>query len=257
MPPKRKADDVQRNFQKRWTDEYFFAEFDGKAICLICNASVAAIKDYNVCHHYDTTHRAKKKSDSAVEATYLISKVCAVCPEKKESFANISLSRNTVVERLTDIAKNIKSQLREKAGVFRAFSVALDESTDVVNTAQLAIFVSGLRLPRFTHTTPLLRSLHWLPIAARIQFKTLPLTYRCLDHTAPSYLQTLVSQYIPSRPLRSSSARRLTLPPLHSPSSRARSFSSLASKWWNDLPTEVKTAKSVAYSRRIFFRQYL
>ncbi|MBN3296566.1 CPNE9 protein, partial [Amia calva] len=39
----------------------------------------------------------------------------------------------------------------------------------------------------------------------------------CLDHTAPSYLQTLVSPYIPSRPLRSSNARRLTLPPLHSP----------------------------------------
>ncbi|MBN3307227.1 SUCHY transferase, partial [Amia calva] len=116
-------------------------------------------------------------------------------------------------------------------------------------------------LPRFAHATPLLCSLHWLPIPARIQFKTLTLTYRCLDHTAPSYLQSLVSPYIPSRPLRSSSGRRLTLPPLHSPSSRAHSFSSLAPKWWNDLPTKVKTAESLTSFRRLLkthlFRLYL
>ncbi|MBN3296694.1 GEMC1 protein, partial [Amia calva] len=35
-------------------------------------------------------------------------------------------------------------------------------------------------LPRFTHATPLLCSLHWLLIPARIQFKTLTLTYHCL-----------------------------------------------------------------------------
>ncbi|MBN3301711.1 PGCA protein, partial [Amia calva] len=75
----------------------------------------------------------------------------------------------------------------------------------IQNSAARLVF----SLPRFTHATPL------LPISARIQFKTLTLTYRCLDHTAPSYLQSLISPYIPSRPLRSSSARRLTLPPLH------------------------------------------
>jgi len=32
--------------------------------------------------------------------------------------------------------------------------------------------------PKFTHTTPLLRSIHWLPVAARIRFKTLVLAYR-------------------------------------------------------------------------------
>ncbi|MBN3295156.1 ZBED1 protein, partial [Amia calva] len=72
---------------------------------------------------------------------------------------------------------------------------------------------------------------HWLPIPTHNQFKALTLTYRCLNHPAPSYLQTLISPYIPSRPLHSSSVRRLTLPPLRFPSSRARSFSSLAPKW--------------------------
>ncbi|MBN3296754.1 CP27A protein, partial [Amia calva] len=78
----------------------------------------------------------------------------------------------------------------------------------------------GFSLPRFAYTAPLLCSLHRHPIPACIQFKTLNLTYSCLDHTAPSYLQSFVSPYIPFRPLRSSGARRLTLPPFQSPSSR-------------------------------------
>ncbi|MBN3301645.1 HARB1 nuclease, partial [Amia calva] len=82
-------------------------------------------------------------------------------------------------------------------------------------------------MPRLAHATPLLQYLHWLPIPARIQFKTLTLTYHCLDQTTLSYHQSLISPYIPSRLLRSSYVRRLTLPPLHSPSSRARSFSFL------------------------------
>ena len=52
-------------------------------------------------------------------------------------------------------------------------------------------------LPKFSHTTPLLRSLHWLPVAARIQFKTLVLAYRAVIGTAPSYLQVMVKSYTP------------------------------------------------------------
>ncbi|KAK3554541.1 hypothetical protein QTP70_025392 [Hemibagrus guttatus] len=41
-------------------------------------------------------------------------------------------------------------------------------------------------LPKFSHTTPLLRSLHWLPVAARIRFKTLMLAYKAKNGPAPS-----------------------------------------------------------------------
>ncbi|MGH0157704.1 UNVERIFIED_CONTAM: hypothetical protein FKN15_056835 [Acipenser sinensis] len=89
----------------------------------------------------------------------------------------------------------------------------------------------------------------------------LVLAYRCLDQTAPSYLQTLISPYTPTRPLRSACTRRLALPPLRSPASRARSFSILAPQWWNDLPTEVRTAQSLTTFRRLLkthlFRQHL
>ena len=108
-------------------------------------------------------------------------------------------------------------------------------------------------LPKFSHTTPLLRSLHWLPVAARIQFKTLVLAYRAVIGTAPSYLQVLVKPYTPARPLRSSASRRLVASSLRAPGGRAtrsRRFSVLAPQWWNDLPTEVRTAESQPIFRR-------
>ncbi|XP_067096949.1 general transcription factor II-I repeat domain-containing protein 2-like [Osmerus mordax] len=67
-----------------------------------------------------------------------------VCPEKKGQFSNISLSANTVAERISDLSGNIYDQLREKAKHFRAYSVALDESTDITDTAQLAMYVRGV-----------------------------------------------------------------------------------------------------------------
>ncbi len=40
-------------------------------------------------------------------------------------------------------------------------------------------------------------SLHWLPVAARIQFKTLMLAYRTTTGSAPTYFHSLLRIYIP------------------------------------------------------------
>ncbi len=53
--------------------------------------------------------------------------------------------------------------------------------------------------PKRAHVTPLFVSLHWLPVAARIQFKTLMLAYRTTTGSAPSYFHSLLQIYIPSR----------------------------------------------------------
>ncbi len=66
--------------------------------------------------------------------------------------------------------------------------------------------------PKRTHVTPLFISLHWLPVAARIKFKTLMLAYRTTTGSAPSYFHSLLRIYIPSRSLRSASERRLVVP---------------------------------------------
>ncbi|KAK0133398.1 hypothetical protein N1851_031083 [Merluccius polli] len=62
------------------------------------------------------------------------------------------------------------------------------------------------------HITPILHSLHWLPIKQRITFKILLLTFKALHHLAPPYLSDLLVPHRPTRALRSSSTLSLTLP---------------------------------------------
>ena len=48
------------------------------------------------------------------------------------------------------------------------------------------------RCPYRDHITPVLESLHWLPVKSRILFKLLLLTYTCLNGLGPGYLSCLV-----------------------------------------------------------------
>ncbi len=66
--------------------------------------------------------------------------------------------------------------------------------------------------PKRVHVTLLFISLHWLPVAAHIKFKTLMLAYRTTTGSAPAYFHSLLRIYIPSRSLRSASERRLVVP---------------------------------------------
>jgi hypothetical protein len=44
-----------------------------------------------------------------------------VCPDKKQCFSNISLSRNTVAQRVREISEDICDQLSERAKNFVFF----------------------------------------------------------------------------------------------------------------------------------------
>ena len=97
-------------------------------------------------------------------------------------------------------------------------------------------------LPKFSHVTPLLRSLHWLPVAARIRFKVMTLAYTAANKPATPYLQDIIQAYTPAPPLRSAATGRLAHPASSatgSRSSRLWSFSTLAPQWRNDLPIPV------------------
>ncbi len=96
--------------------------------------------------------------------------------------------------------------------------------------------------PKRAHVTPLFVSLHWLPVAARIQFKTLMLAYITTTGPAPTYFHSLLRIYIPSRSLRSASERRLVVPSQRGSKSLSRTFSFTVSGWWNDLPTPIWNA---------------
>jgi len=49
-----------------------------------------------------------------------------------------------VAGRISDISANLDSQLKKKVKSFVMFSVALDESTDIADVAQQAIFIRGV-----------------------------------------------------------------------------------------------------------------
>ncbi len=56
------------------------------------------------------------------------------------------------------------------------------------SNALLAVF----KEPKRAHVTPLFISLHWLPVAARIKFKTLMLAYGTTTGSAPTYFHSLL-----------------------------------------------------------------
>ncbi len=104
--------------------------------------------------------------------------------------------------------------------------------------------------PKRAHDTPLFISLHWLPVAACIQFKTLMLAYRTTTGSAPAYFHSLMTIYIPSRSLRSASERRLGVPSQRGTKSLSRTFSFTVPGWWNELPTLIQNAESLTIFKR-------
>ena len=67
-----------------------------------------------------------------------------VCPEKTDMANALSLSHQTVARRMIDLSENISNALVEKLNKCQVYSLALDESTDISDTAQLTIFVRGV-----------------------------------------------------------------------------------------------------------------
>lgn len=68
--------------------------------------------------------------------TCLVKTAEIICPANLKAFQNISLTRNMISERITDLACNLNNQIKIKIPSFDFFSIACDESTDIGGTAQ-------------------------------------------------------------------------------------------------------------------------
>lgn len=99
---------------------------------------------------------------------------------------------------------------------------------------------------RSAHITPVLHDLHWLPVASRIHFKVLLLTFKALNGLAPPYLSDLLFTYRPARSLRSTELGLLSIPRFRLSTVGGRSFSVNAPKLWNSLPLSLRNISSVA-----------
>ena len=97
---------------------------------------------------------------------------------------------------------------------------------------------------KFDHVTPLLHSLHWLPVPYRIDYKLLLLTHKCVHGKAPGYLSALLQTYTPGRTLRSANQYLLTEKKSRLKLYGDRAFSVAAPKLWNSLPLELRQCDS-------------
>ncbi|CAH1978402.1 unnamed protein product [Acanthoscelides obtectus] len=61
--------------------------------------------------------------------------------DAEQKMKSISLSNNTVKRRIDDIAADVKSQIINKVKLSPFFAISCDESTDIVNCAQLIVYV--------------------------------------------------------------------------------------------------------------------
>ena len=105
------------------------------------------------------------------------------------------------------------------------------------------------RSPRFSPSFPLLKSLHWLPIKARIQFKLGTITYKALTENQPPYLRTHLTISNTGRGLRSDSRRCLVVPKIKSKTGSS-AFSACAPTYWNSLPCATRCSNSLASFRK-------
>ncbi|XP_013851015.1 general transcription factor II-I repeat domain-containing protein 2 isoform X3 [Sus scrofa] len=153
---KRKIDQEGRVFQEKWERAYFFVEVQNIPTCLICKQSMSVSKEYNLRRHYQTNH--SKHYDQYTERMrdeklrelkkglrkYLLGSSDLVSPERKQGLANASPREKAAVQPVEDVAGNLWEKLREKIRSFVAYSIAIDEITDINNTTQLAIFIRGV-----------------------------------------------------------------------------------------------------------------
>ena len=96
------------------------------------------------------------------------------------------------------------------------------------------------------HITPLLMKLHWLPIYYRINYKIALLCFKCLNKTAPIYLQNLIQIYKPRRSLRSSTDNSILFKPVMNYKTYGeKSFSFYGPYVWNSLPAHLRNCDNI------------
>ena len=113
------------------------------------------------------------------------------------------------------------------------------------------------RSSKYSHITPHLKKLHWLPVKYRIQFKIGLVTYKILNQGQPVYLRELIRPYTTSRNTRRSTPK---LKFLHTSTFDRKvyksvklfsnSFSHYAPVLWNSFPFQIRNSPSVASFRK-------
>lgn len=89
---------------------------------------------------------------------------------------------------------------------------------------------------KYDHVTNLFHELHWLPVKSRIIFKIICIVFKCLQHTAPVYLSSLINY-------RRQSEKILVVPRCKSKIGE-NAFDVCGPSLWNALPCRIRLITS-------------
>ena len=95
--------------------------------------------------------------------------------------------------------------------------------------------------------TVCLKTLHWLPVHLRVEFKVPVLVFKCVTNQAPEYLVELLTPATSTRSLRSNSqgALLLKVPHVQCRTFAARAFDVYGPQLWNTLPPYIRQTQNV------------
>lgn len=95
---KRKVDTEGRQFQEKWTEEFFFILKNGKPICLLCNESISVMKEFNIKRHYSTKHATLHSLTGQLLRTDKIQKLTANLEKQQQMFHKQRTQLDNVVK---------------------------------------------------------------------------------------------------------------------------------------------------------------
>ena len=102
------------------------------------------------------------------------------------------------------------------------------------------------RIGKHDHNSPVLKSLHWLPVEFHIKYKICILTFNSLHGHEPEYMSEILTPRSIHYGLRSQDDLKLDVPRTKRKTLGDRAFKVAAPKLWNSLPKDVRGCNNVS-----------
>ena len=183
------------------------------------------------------------------------SRVTAVCKSAIFHLRNISRIRRYLTAAATEQVVHAFVTSRLDIGNALLYRLPLKQTQRLQKIQNWAArLIDGAM--RCSHAATLLKKLHWLPIAVRVEFKILLLTHRALNGQAPDNIGHCVSRRQPVRSLRSSEHCLLCVP-LTRCHWGDRAFSVAAPSLWNALPHHLTLSSMTTAAFKLKLKTYL
>ena len=174
-----------------------------------------------------------------------------LCKASFYHLRNISKLRPTLT--LADAEKLVHAFISSRLDYCNALLIGISsKSIQRLQYIQNSAARILLRVRKYDHITPILKTLHWLPVPLRIEYKVSLLTHQCIHGHAPQYLKELLSLQASSCSLRSRNKNLLKAPRTKLRTMGDRAFSATAPRLWNALPDHLRAPQTTdAFKREL------